>query len=761
MTNPSHSQRRDLVAAVALALLGRPVAAQDASAGALEVIVVTAQKRTESIQDVPVSITALSGTRLTDARIDDASALAGYVPNLQVSAPLGGSTPVFSLRGVSMSDYSLNQASPVASYVDEVYKGNIALFGVQMFDLDRVEVLRGPQGTLYGKNTTGGAINFVTRRPDFTTDAYVKLGVGSDSRMEAQGAFGGGLVEDRLSARIAFTYSKADGWFENQYPGGDNPEGVDEYGVRASLLYTPSDTLDVMLRIASSEQNPINYGVYARPGESGIGGGVYGLFHSIDPVANPNVDYFRAELDQRQIESNFAARRLIATDSAALTLNWKIADSYALTSITSWDHGEMRSPEDADGSPLEVIEIDYDAPDVKQYTQDLRIMSTLGGSFDFIGGLYLGREELRNSTELRLYNDIDVNLDGALDWQDCAAGLPLGCAIGNQFEQERNTWAVYFDGSYALTDSLKLRVGLRDTHDKSELRDFNSQVRGSDGVILANLIPGGADPDATTGDEFSDEALSGKLGLDYTTDKGTLLYASYSHGYRAGAFNAQAFFAPDELTAVDPEELDAYEVGAKAQLADGRVQLSGAAFIYKYKDQQFLDTDASTSLQVLRNIDQSTIKGMELELVAMPTGALTVTGGLGWLDTSVDEAVLRGIDLSGNELPLAPALTGTLAIDWEAPLGAALAVALHADGSYAAKQYFDIFNTDRLANDSYALLNLRAAVRSADAHWEVAAWGKNMTDEVYFSYGLETSFGFDYFHLGAPRTYGLEASWRF
>jgi iron complex outermembrane receptor protein len=762
MSAPNRSPRRDLVVAISLALLSSTVVAQEVSEGALEEIVVTAQKRSESIQDVPVSITALSATQLAEARIEDPSALTAYVPNLQASAPLGGSTPVFSLRGVSMSDYSLNQSSPVASYVDEVYKGNFALFGVQMYDLDRIEVLRGPQGTLYGKNTTGGAINFVTRRPDFDNDGYLRLGIGSDNRTEAQGAMGGSLVEDRLAGRIAFTYAKADGWFQNRYPGGENPEGLDEYGVRASLLYKPTDSLDVMLRLATSEQTPINYGVFARPGESGIGGGVYSLFHSFDPVANPNVDYFRTGLDDREIESNFARRRRIATDSAALTLDWKLSDGYALTSITSWDKGEMLSPEDADGSPLKVIEIDYDAPDVRQYTQDLRITSTLGGRFDFIAGLYVGREKLTNSTELRLYNDIDVNFDGALDFQDCLAGLPLGCAIGNSFEQERDTWAVYFDGSYELTDSLKLRFGVRETHDQSKLRDFKSQLRGSDGVVLANLIPGDpANPDATTSDDFSNDAPSGKLGLDYTTANGTLLYASYSHGYRGGAFNAQAFFAPDELTVADPEKLDAYEIGAKGQFAGGRVQLNGAAFVYKYKDQQFLDTDASTSLQVLRNIDQSTIKGMELELIAKATDALTLTGGLGWLDSRVDQAELRGEDLSGNELPLAPKLTATLGVDWQTPISPALRLALHADGSYAAKQYFDIFDTERLANDAYTLVNARVALQSADARWEVAAWGKNLSDEFYFTYGLETSFGFDYFHVGAPRSYGIEASWRF
>lgn len=192
------------------------------------------------------------------------------------------------------------------------------------------------------------------------------------------------------------------------------------------------------------------------------------------------------------------------------------------------------------------------------------------------------------------------------------------------------------------------------------------------------------------------------------------------------------------------------------------MQLNGAAFQYKYKDQQFLDVDPSTALQLLVNIDQSTIEGLELEFAARPTDALTITGGLGWLDTKVDRGVLRGQDLSGNELPMAPELTATLALDWETSIGRALKLGVHTDGSYAAAQYFEIFNVERIKGDAYALVNARIALQSVDGHWEVAAWGKNLTDELYFTSAIDLmDFGFDYFHLGAPRTYGMEASWHF
>ena len=275
------------------------VRAEEADApgqASIEEVVVTALKRAANLQDVAASITALSADQLTTLGFGSPTDLASQVPNLQATSVMGGSTPIFSLRGVSMNDYSMNQSSPIASYVDEVYKGNVALFGVQMFDLERVEVLRGPQGTLYGKNTTGGAINFVTKKADFRNEGFLTLGAGNYDRVTAEGAIGGALVDDRLAGRLAFTYSSADGWFENGYAGGPDLEAVDEYAVRLSLRYQPSDTLDVYLRLATSEQNSANFGIYARPGAAGVGGGLYALFNSVDPTLNPQTDYFRTGL---------------------------------------------------------------------------------------------------------------------------------------------------------------------------------------------------------------------------------------------------------------------------------------------------------------------------------------------------------------------------------------------------------------------------------------------------------------------------------
>ncbi len=741
----------------ATAAQAQEAAAPAEESGGVQEVVVTAQKRAESLQKVPVSVTALTGDQLGAIKLDDSSALVTQIPNLQVNGIVGEASPVFSLRGISMFDYSLNQSSPVAGYIDEVYKGNFAIFGVELYDLERVEVLRGPQGTLYGKNTTGGAINFITRKPTFDTKGFVTAGFGNYSRREAQGAFGGALVDDKLAARVAFTYTKADGWFRG-VNGSPDMDAVDQYGVRLSLLYKANDSLDVLLKLSTSEQKPYDYGIYARPGDLGVGLGVYSAFGL--------EDYFREGLKKDQIETNFNPKRKQNTDAVSLTINWAANDDLALTSITSWDKGKLYNPEDTDGSPLSVVEIPYFGR-TRQWTQDLRLTSTGESRFSYIVGAYYSEEKIFNSTELRLFNDIDFNGDGALDFNDCLdVGLDLGglgCRFGNQFDQDRKSWAVYTDTSYQLAGPLKLRVGLRYTTDKGDQTNFLSQLRGSDGVPLANLIPGDpVDLDATASRSLENKRVTGRIGFDYTLPNDALLYVSYSRGYRSGAFNAQAFFGPGELTVVKPESIDSYEVGMKSQWLDGRVQANAAVFWFNYRNQQVIDVNPDLS-QPLRNLDKSSVKGGELELTARPIPAVTLRGALGILDAKMKDAVLRGEDISGRKLPNSPSTTATLSAQWEAAhWGTSSGLTLYADASYAGSQYFEPFNVERLKQGSYTLVNARMAFHAGEA-WEVAAWGKNLTDKFFITSAADllSGFGFDYMHRGAPRTYGLEASYRF
>lgn len=780
-----------LACALVSASVANTAVAQDTPA--LEEVTVTAQKRTENLQEVPVSVSTIGGSELEMFKYRDAGEIAAQIPNLQTSSIAGDGFPVFSLRGVSMSDFSFNQSSPVASYVDEVYKGNPAIQGIQLFDLERIEVLRGPQGTLYGKNSTGGAINFITRKPSFEAGGYLTAGVGSQSRKEVNGAFDIPLIDDVLAFRLAGTWTEADGWFENTLPGVADGNAIGEYGIRASLLWQPTETLEAILRFTTGEQKAVNYGIQPiNISADGVGAGVYGLYKLLG--VSDTGDYYRDGLDFFEFESNQDEKRKLSNDAVALTVNWDMTDTLALTSISSWDSGDIFNPEDTDGSPLAVIAIDYKG-DADQISQDLRITSDFGGDFNFIAGLYYAKENISNSTTIGFYQDLDTNADGSLDYLDCvdvvstaffgapvtesgqalesvlnefglSLGLffPAGCQTANTFDQDRTSAAGYFDGNYVLNDAWTLRAGLRYTEDKTELSNYSARLLGSDDTPLINTIPGDPDdPFATAADdEFTDKEWTGKVGIDYLSASGMLLYASFSHGYRSGAFNSQAFFDPSELTQVAPEKLDSYEVGFKHEFMDGRVRMNAAAFYYQYKNQQFLNIDSVTLAQTLINIEKSTIKGLEIELYARPLTSLMVKVGLGLLDSQVDKGMLSGIDLKGNELLLAPKLNFNLAADWEFWQMGAGAFTLHGDANYVGDHYFEVFNLDRLQQDGYWVANASLQFVAQDDRWQAALWVKNIAEEKYWRAAVDlATFGFDYSQIGAPRTFGANVTFRF
>lgn len=692
----------------------------------------TAQKRSERLQDVPIAVSALGGDSLERQRVTQADELAGKIVNLQLTSTVGDNTPIFALRGVSMSDYSLNQASPVATYYDEVYKGNFAFLGVAMYDLERVEVLRGPQGTLYGKNTTGGAVNLISRTPVLgDTEGYLNLGYGNYGRYEANGAVSVPLGET-LAARVAFTFARANGWFKNQLPGEPDLAGVREYGIRGSLLFEPSDSMRFVLRASTSYQNPRNYGIYAQP----------------EAINRPG-------LGRREIEANVTERRRARTWSVALTGTVDISDSLAITSVTSWDKGRLSFYEDTDGTASETLEIPY-LDRASQFAQDLRLTSDFGGPFNFILGAYFNREKVYNQTTFEIGKDVDSDgLPGVTD-ADCAIGFPLGCLFRNSFDQVKKSYALYTDMSFELTDALTLRGGLRYTRDKGTQSDFEANAFGPNEVLVMNLIP-------LSSLRYSTNNLSGKIGADYKINPDVMVYGNYSRGYRAPSFNAQAFFDPSELSVAKAEKIDAFELGVKSQFADRRITLNMAGFHYSYSNQQFINVDAATAAQTLLNIPRSRILGGEAELTARANDMLTLRAGVGILDTKIKRGTVSGVDVSGNRLSNAPKLTFTGGFDATVMDNDSGEISLHGDINYSSSQYFEVLNIPRLRQDKYVLLSGHIDWESGDGRWTASVWGKNLTNKFYFTSRVDllAGFGFDYNHVGTPRTYGVTVGAKF
>jgi iron complex outermembrane recepter protein len=721
MTSINHS--RALKAALVLLLTSTSGAAfaQDAEAPDSGEIIVTANKRSENLQSVSISVSAVAGDALEKGRTTQIDELVSKVPNLQLTSTVGDNTPIFALRGVSLNDFSLNQSGPVATYYDEVYKGNFALLGIALFDLERVEVLRGPQGTLYGKNTTGGAVNLISRAPALgETSGYLNAGYGNFNRFDVNGAVNVPMGEN-AALRVAGTFAKADGWFRNVLPGRPDLGGVSEYGVRAALYFEPSDSVNFTLRGSTSYQNPRNYGIFAQPAAIN-----------------------RAGLENREIAANETSRRRARTYSLALT------------SISSWDKGNLNFIEDTDGQGIALLEIPY-RDRANQIAQDLRLTSDFAGPFNFILGAYYNREKVFNASTFKIAQDVasggDVDGNGVVNDADCAATTAgEACQFGNSFDQIKKSFAVYTDMSFELSDVVTLKGGLRFTRDTGRQPNFIAQQIGPSGAVLGVTIPTPARPLS-----YGISNLSGKIGVDFQVAPDNLLYATYSRGFRAPSFNAQAFFDPSELSVAQAEEVDSFELGSKNKFADRVITLNMAAFYYKYRNQQFINVDPATAAQTLLNIPRSRIFGGEAELTARPSDAVTLRGSLGFLDAKVQQGIVSGANVAGNKLTNAPSLTASAGLDVTFYDGDAGKFSGTADLAYTSSQFFDVVNTARLEQDGYALLSGFLRWESANGRFNASIWGKNLTNKFYFTSRVDllAGFGFDYNHLATPRTYGI------
>ena len=735
-----------------------PALAQTAPAPAADTatgpeILVVAQKRKERAQDIPGTIVAISAETLARAHVTQAGDIVSLVPNLHSSNTTGDSTPLFSLRGISMSDYSLNQDGPIATYYNEVYKGNPALLGLGFFDVDHLEVLSGPQGTLYGKNTTGGAVNLIDRAPTFDTNGYATVGFGNYNAFTGSAAFNTAL-SPTLALRVAVTGDVADGWFKDVTPGQPAFDSKRDWGARVSLLYKPNSQFSALLRLEQTFQDPYNYGIYAQPGPGGEGASVYA-------AGSPLIYARPASLGNWQTQSYNDGRRRNLTQSASLTMNYDFDNGLALTSITSYDYGDLVIPEHTSGAPNNSIAIWY-YDTARQFTQDVRLTTKWSRPWNFILGAYYNREMVWNANRFQLFTDLPPVSDAS-----CAANAySADCIVQNQFNQLKHSYALYSDGNWRL-GNVVLRAGLRYTWDDGRQYNFNSIVYGPTGDPLYNNIPGTGTSNlgATAAQSFSTSRLTGKLGIDYIVDRNVHFYGTWSTGYRGNSFNAQAFFLPQEFNQALPETISAFEAGEKGQFFNRHLTVNLAGFYYRYHDQQFISVDPTTAAQTLVNLDRSHIYGAESQIALWINDKLSLHSNLGWLSAKVDQGVVDGLNVSGNQLINAPHFSFDGGIDWTVAEGNFGAISLHPSLSHVSSQFFDIHNKAFLTQNGYELFDGHIDWVSPDKQWTLTVWGKNIANRFYFTsrYDLETgsAFNFVYNHIGAPRTFGFTLSRKF
>lgn len=783
-------------------------------AQALEEVIVTAQRRSESTQDIPVAITGFTGNAIEKFGVESTNDVGAQVPNMQVSGPYGEVQPIFSIRGVSMSDYNSNQASPIGVYVDEAYQPAVYSHGANFFDLERLEVLRGPQGTLYGKNTTGGAINMITRTPQIDTEfnGRIRAGVGSFDATVGEAAVEGTLIPGTLSARVALMFKKDDGYQENPL-GGANGAQTDTRGGRLALNWAVNDNTTAILKVTRTENDANTAQVRNEPGVD---------IRNTTSTANSNgfIDYTgysrpHQDLDFHEIESNKVGPLITSTDTAVLNVTADFR-SFSLVSVSSYGDAQYFQDANTDGSPLRLLEIDWSS-DTIYFSQDIRFVSEWESPFQLIAGLYYGYEDLGLQNIYCLFQDLpDTRV--AEENPDAIGLAPFlvgfGC-VDQRLRTEKDSRAVYGQLRFEPTDRLGFDLGVRYTEDRNDMPYYNTSRIDYDGTPIGTWVPGNptgrdeaftplivspnqidfclanpsactAPPGYTHGDytlasqdplEALEKEWTGKLGVDYALTPDILLYASYSRGYRSGSYNGGVYYLERDIddAYARPEFIDAYEMGIKADLLDGRARFNAAAFYYDYTDQQFVNVVGISVF--LENAGASEIQGVEAEFQYQVNERLFLNAGVGLLDTRYKELMLADtttlanpedqVDLAGNDLISAPDVNFNLSVDWDVLVTDYGYLSLNVNGSYQSKQWFSAYNDkaeyEATKQDAYHLLNARLSWFSADDRYSLAAFVKNIEDVEYDYYAidLQASFGYTYFLSGPPKSWGVEASYRF
>ena len=740
-----------LAAALTAAAAPGTVFSQSASDGPprIDEIVVTAERRSETLQDVPVSISAVSGETLEESSIFDTEALASTVPGLVLQKDVVGKAVI---RGIGTENFTVGGDPGVAVYVDGAYMARSSTAIFDFFDVERVEVLRGPQGTLYGRNATGGVINVISRAPTDEFEGQVKLTAGDFGMLRSEAAISG-TIANGIRGRVAGMYSERDGFTDNVFAGAgdrglDELDSKDLWAVRGRLDFDLGDsaTLELIGEIYRDDSNPpaFWYTDDTLPWESGTSEFPRDLRTVSQGYEAETPGFTSLSVGQanRQDQTGLTAR-----------LSWDF-ENLSLTSVSAYRDIEFDWINDGDGlSDFLVVYFQRDESD--QFSQDIQLASTGSGPFQWIAGAFYLTEDSEGLYAIPLGPGF---------------APPGGFTVAFDGTNETEAFGIFAEGSYSFGDFV-LTAGLR----------YSDESK--DATLATPLFEGDTTfPVQTQSDSF--DALTPRLVLEYQALEGVNLYGSITRGFKSGGYS----LLDNPINAFDEETIWAYEVGMKSQFAEDRVRLNLSAFVYDYEDQQLSQvTNLATQTS---NAGSSSIWGLEAEFVALLGDNFRIDGNFAYLDTEFDEfcttdtrntelpldpancsfddgagGTFATSNLAGNDLPRAPDLTAFLAGTYETSLTADINGFFRAEWQHTGDQFFSVFNRPNVAQDAYDLFNASVGVAAANGSWTARLWVRNLADEEYFSNLFESGVtdtlvvpqGF----VGPPRTWGLTLSLNF
>ncbi len=764
-------------------------------AAVLEEIVVTAQKRDQSMQDVGIAVTAFTGEQLDQLGWASAEKVTAMSPGVTTIQPNGPSAFFTNIRGVAQNDFSGDhQESPVAIYLDEAYISAASGAGFQLFDFERVEILRGPQGTLFGRNATGGLVHYITRKPSQETDGYIDLTFGDYNQRKIEGAIGGG-ISDTVAGRLSFVINEHDGVFDNRI-GKDLNDG-DDWAVRGQLLFDIGERTEWLVSVRAAEQDvkiaPFSHRSARLNPVTGLGEAFNGPDLTAEGDSRNAVGFQDTAHDLFKGSINVIGFNKIETSGITSNLKIGIGDNMELVAITDFSNLEKDYIEDSDAGPGDFFAFALRS-DIDQFSQEIRLTGTTDNMTWVVGGYYL---------------DIDGEFfNGGAASNFFAAAFPgfglddpsletLG--LNNPFETETTSYAVFGQVEYDISESVRITAGVRWSREEKEMdfRQFFSlfsapdtfNVVVEDGLGLGGAIwtfnpntvsnaPGGpafgfplitGNPNDA---EIDEDLIAAKLSLEWTPTDDLLWYVSYNRGIKAGGFNAPIdatdFYAglraPSEMK-FDEEILNAYETGFKWTFADGLARLNGAAYYYDYQDYQAFALDSLTT--VVFNTDAESI-GLELELQASPMDGLDIMLGVAVIDNNVEDAFTRpdGRDIDRDAV-LTPDLNFNGMVRYEWPMAGGY-LAAQFDFNYMGDHFFQLKNSPVGEEDAYMISNASLTYTTESRRWSITAYVNNLTDEdhrlMVFDLAADPATGgwgmYENF-AGPPRWWGISARYEF
>ena len=738
----------------------------ETAAATIEEIIVTAQKRAQSAQDVPIAITSLTGDEIDELGMRSAADVQYQIPGLIVSYSSTNAIPNFVLRGIGLNDFTAIQSSPVAVHVDEVYYGNSTLLNFLLFDIERVEALKGPQGTLYGRNSTGGSVNFFSNKPGGEFEAGLDLGYGNYEAYTIDGFVSGPLGET-LSGRVSFSVTQQDGGPYSHPTLGEIGE-QDRYAVRGQLLWDVSEDLSAHLLVFGGQDDSEGNQYEGVPTFTNDA-----EFNICDPVVAGNLGLsgacsfdgegaiLRDDDDPYTLQKGLINRDEIDAFGVVFNAGYDLGFA-TLTSISAYNTVDRKSQEDADGTVVRSIDVGYET-DFEQFSEEVRLSSPDDGRWVWTLGLFYSTDELETPRTETDAGDFDFRQNHA-------------------YILETDSFAAFLHNEFRLTERFSVTAGIRYTDEERSFKggtinvDFGSGPT-ADGEFVASPgpLPGDfSDPsvfdEAYIDREIGFNEVSWSVGASMDISDTVMVYAGISNGFKSGGFIGDITVQEILQEPYDEETLTAYEIGMKSDLLDGALRWNTSLFYYDYEDAILaLSVDGTgvvDSLLINENAADAEVYGVESEIWLAPVEDLDIKFGVTWLDTETEGIPTSPFNvqerLDGNELPYAPEFSANGMIRYQMPVAEGWKGHAQFDFTTLSDHWGESDNINFSELDGYTLLNARVGLGSATDNWSVGVWCKNLTDKEYFIYvnNLQ-AFGSILRTPGIPRTYGVDVSLRF